>query len=129
VRLAREAYERLLAHARADAPVEACGYLGGSEIADRCLPLKNMDASPEHFTFDPADQFAAVRTLRAEGRRVLAVYHSHPASPARPSQEDLRLLGDPELLYAILSLAGPEPILKCFRVRDQKSAEEPLEIV
>ena len=31
-------------------------------------------------------------------------WHSHPASPSRPSQEDLRLANDPTIRYAILSL-------------------------
>ena len=31
-------------------------------------------------------------------------WHSHPASPSRPSQEDLRLANDPAIRYAILSL-------------------------
>ena len=31
-------------------------------------------------------------------------WHSHPASPSRPSQEDLRLANAPTIRYAILSL-------------------------
>ena len=31
-------------------------------------------------------------------------WDSHPASPSRPSQEDLRLANDPTIRYAILSL-------------------------
>ena len=36
--------------------------------------------------------------------RILANWHSHPASPSRPSAEDLRLANDPTIRYAILSL-------------------------
>lgn len=130
MQLTRDAYQQLVEHARREAPVEACGYLGGSgDKAEACLPLKNMDASPEHFSFDPADQFSAVRHLRKAGQKVLAVYHSHPTSPARPSDEDLRLLADPDLLYAILSLQTPEPVLRLFQIRGGQAAELPLSII
>lgn len=53
---------------------------------------------------DAVDQFAALRYARSKGLKILANWHSHPASPSRPSQEDLRLANDPTIRYAILSL-------------------------
>lgn len=91
--------------------------------------LKNVDASPEHFSFAPAEQFAAVRQMRAAGVRLRAVYHSHPATPARPSIEDIRLANDPALSYVIVSLAGELPEVKSFRIRDGQAAVEPLNII
>jgi len=43
-------------------------------------------------------------------------WHSHPASPSRPSQEDLRLANDPTIRYAILSLLDGEPKLNSFKI-------------
>ncbi|MGB8601138.1 MAG: M67 family metallopeptidase [Rhizomicrobium sp.] len=107
----------LIAHARQDAPVEVCGYIGERNgVASRNIRLTNADASPEHFTLVPAEQFAAVKALRANGYSLRAVYHSHPASPARLSEEDKRLLRDPNLSYVIVSLAGAEPVVKSFRI-------------
>ena len=121
--------DAIIAHARADAPVEACGYLAGPDgTASVAIPLKNVDASPEHFTLDPAEQFAAVRQLRAEGLRLRAVYHSHPASPSRPSAEDIRLGNDPSLSYIIVSLAGVAPVVKSFRYKDGRAEEEELRV-
>ena len=122
--------EQLIQHARADAPVEACGYLAETDgVVNAIFRLKNADASPEHFSFDPAEQFAAVRQMRVVGTRLRAVYHSHPATPARPSPEDIRLANDPALSYVIVSLAGAQPDVKSFRIRDSQVAAEPLKII
>ena len=38
---------------------------------------------------------------------MLAVYHSHPESPARPSEEDIRLALTPGVVYVIVSVMNP----------------------
>jgi len=107
--------------AQREAPNEACGLLGGANgCVIRFYPLTNADASPEHFSMIPAEQFAAIKDMRAEGLRILAVWHSHPNTPARMSEEDMRLAYMPGVAYAILSLAVPEPdALKAFEVIDE----------
>ncbi|MBR1447997.1 MAG: M67 family metallopeptidase [Prevotella sp.] len=98
--------EELIAQARQDAPCETCGYLLGTadgQVTEN-YPMENIDHSPEHFSFAPKDQFAALKYARSRGLKILANWHSHPASPSRPSQEDLRLANDPTIRYAILSL-------------------------
>lgn len=121
-------YEQMLRAARALTPLEACGLCGGREgRISRFIELTNADASADHFSMLPADQFAAVRDLRAAGLRLLAIWHSHPATPARLSQEDLRLAYTPDVNYLILSLARPlEPDLKGFRVHEGKGVAVPL---
>jgi proteasome lid subunit RPN8/RPN11 len=101
--------DELIGQAEHDAPCEACGYLLGTADADggtvtENYHMENIDHSAEHFSFAPADQFAALRYARSKGLKILANWHSHPASPSRPSQEDLRLANDPTIRYAILSL-------------------------
>ena len=59
---------------------------------------------------------AALRYAREKGLKILANWHSHPASPSRPSQEDLRLANDPSIRYAILSLLDGEPKLNSFKI-------------
>src|SRR5512133_1077142 len=120
----------LISHARTEAPIEACGYLAGNDaLVTTAFRLRNVDASPEHFSFEPAEQFATVRRMRAEGIRLKAVYHSHPASPARPSQEDIRLANDPSLSYVIVSLAGAVPDVKSFRIRDGLVEPEAIHVI
>ena len=97
--------DELIAQAQKDAPNETCGYLLGIDnVVTENYWMENIDHSPEHFSFAPKDQFAALKYARSKGLRILANWHSHPASPSRPSQEDLRLANDPTIRYAILSL-------------------------
>ena len=130
LKMAIGAVRDLVVQARAQVPIEACGYLGEKDgIVSRVIPLTNVDASPEHFSLDPKEQFSAVRQMRSEGYRLRAVYHSHPASPARPSQEDIRLAFDPSLSYVIVSLAESEPSVKSFTIRESAVSPEEIELV
>ena len=101
--------DELIAQAQQDAPHETCGYLLGidteeGEVITENYWMENIDHSSEHFSFAPKDQFAALKYARSKGLKILANWHSHPASPSRPSQEDLHLANDPSIRYAILSL-------------------------
>jgi proteasome lid subunit RPN8/RPN11 len=118
--------EELIAQAQKDAPNESCGYLlgipspstggdGGGLVTENYW-MENVDHSSEHFSFAPKDQFAALRYAREKGLKILANWHSHPASPSRPSQEDLRLANDPTIRYAILSLLDGAPKLNSFKI-------------
>ena len=105
----RQVIDELIEQARRDAPDESCGYLLGErtdegDVVTENYWMENIDHSPEHFAFAPKDQFAALKYARSKGLKILASWHSHPASPSRPSQEDLRLANDPTIRYAILSL-------------------------
>ncbi len=109
--------DELIEQAERDAPIESCGYLMGTgDNVSENYPMENVDHSAEHFSFAPRQQFAALRHARSKGLTILANWHSHPASPSRPSQEDLRLAQDPSIRYAILSLLGGEPRLNSFRI-------------
>lgn len=116
--------DQLIAQAWQDAPNESCGYLLGREdVVTENYWMENVDHSPEHFSFAPKDQFAAFRYARSKGLCILANWHSHPASPSRPSQEDLRLANDPAIRYAILSLH--EGIhLNSFRILNGRVADK-----
>ena len=98
--LKRGDYDAILAHARSLAPEEACGLIGGriDEDGDKYIEkvwlLENPEHSPEHFSIPPQAQLAAVREMRAKGWQPLGNWHSHPATPSRPSEEDKRLAYD-----------------------------------
>lgn len=83
--------EQLTAHARQEAPNEACGLVAFRDgIAERYLPGENALASPYRFELrprDPADFF-----LEDEGYE-LAVFHSHPETEPKPSRTDLENIG------------------------------------
>lgn len=120
----------LLAHGRREEPNEACGYLAASDgVINHHFELTNIDAAPDHYSLDPAEQFATMRRIREAGLQLAAVYHSHPETPARPSVEDIRLANDPGIVYVIVSLmAGVDPI-RAFRVKQGEVTDVPLKVV
>jgi [CysO sulfur-carrier protein]-S-L-cysteine hydrolase len=92
--------------------------------------MTNTDASNEHFTMEPREQFDVVKALRAQGNSMLAIYHSHPESPARPSEEDIRLALTPGVSHVIISLQNAEqPVIRSFKIEDSVVTPEEICIV
>jgi proteasome lid subunit RPN8/RPN11 len=109
-------------HARAEEPNEACGLIVLRDgRAERFVPGRNAAASPYRFELevDPEVWF-----LEDDGYE-LAVFHSHPSSPARPSRTDVENIGLWEgKPYVILSARTGE--LNAFAIRDGLIDELPL---
>lgn len=142
IHITQEAYDSIVSQARKDAPVESCGYALGVKDEEGKLkitynyPLTNIDHSEEHFSLDPKEQFAAIKYARTHGLVVVGGWHSHPASPSRPSEEDKRLAFDPNAFYLILSLAPEvsgqpyvpegEPVLNAFRIKEKEVTRFPV---
>ena len=120
----------IIDHARKGLPEEVCGYLAGTgRTVTKQFRLTNIDHSFEHFSFDPKEQFQAVREARNLGLEILANYHSHPATPARPSEEDIRLAFDPNISYVIVSLAAELPDIKSFRIQNGEVEKEEIQVI
>ena len=130
IRISKAVLADIIEHAKFDAPIEACGYLGekNGDIVS-VHRMENTDSSGEHFSLKPEEQFAVIKDMRTKGIKPAAVYHSHPESPARPSAEDIRLAYDPGLSYVIVSLADSIDTVKSFRIRDGKADPETIEII
>ena len=109
-----EVRSALVEHAEAELPNEACGLLVLRDgRAERFVPGRNTAASPYRFELevDPEVWF-----LEDEGYE-LAVFHSHPASPPRPSRTDVEAIGLWEgRPYVILSVRTGE--LAGWRIAD-----------
>ena len=109
-----EVRSALVGHAEAERPNEACGLLAlRDSVAERYFPGRNAAASPYRFELeiDPEVWF-----LEDEGYE-LAVFHSHPSSPPRPSRTDVEAIGLWEgRPYVILSLRTGE--LAGWRISD-----------
>lgn len=136
ITLKKADYEKILAHARACLPEEACGLIAGTEAdgvkhIEAVYLLENTDHSNEHFNISPQDQLKAIKDMRAHGWQPLGNWHSHPESPSRPSEEDKRLFFDSKARYLILSLQEREnPVLNAFIVENHVDvSKDPLEIV
>lgn len=130
--ITKQQYEEMLNHSLKSIPNEACGILGGKEedglkYVQKVYLIANIDDSPEHFSMDPKEQFAAAKDMRSNGWVVLGNFHSHPESPSRPSEEDKRLAFDFEASYLILSLADEQNIvLKSFSIVKGEVKDEEL---
>ncbi len=92
----------LAEHAAAEAPNEACGLLVlRNGTAERYEAGRNLADSPYRFELevDPELWF-----LEDDGYE-LAVVHSHPSSPPRPSRTDVENIGlwqgRPYLIYSL----------------------------
>lgn len=111
--------DAIIKQAYNELPDEACGLLTGEGNSVRKqYALTNTDHSPEHFSFDPKEQFAVLKEARKDNLWIIANYHSHPATAARPSEEDIRLAYDPDITYIIVSLAEADPVIKAFSIRE-----------
>ncbi|WP_459844327.1 M67 family metallopeptidase [Halanaerocella petrolearia] len=129
IELPTKLYEKLVDHAQEEFPKECCGLVAGL-VSDEKLevkevfPMTNLDDSAEHFSMDPKEQFKVVKEVRELDYEMIGNYHSHPFTPSRPSQEDKRLAYDQEAIYFILSLAGEEPALKAFSIKEQQDVNQ-----
>ncbi len=130
MKITKEIYAGIILHAKKDLPNECCGYLAGKgAYVTAAYALKNIDDSHEHFSFDPEEQFAAIKDMRKKDLVPIAVYHSHPETPARPSKEDIRLAYDSDISYLIISLARKVPDIKLFKIRKDLVEKVEIEII
>jgi proteasome lid subunit RPN8/RPN11 len=117
-------YEELVAHAREEAPNECCGLIGGANgEATTLYRARNAEASPLRYNLDPQDQFRIMSEMEERGEELSAIYHSHTASPAYPSQTDINLATYPDAIYLIASLAEDQTPLRGFTIRDGEVTE------
>ena len=130
LKITRDIIDDIVAHGELEAPLEACGYLAEKNgVICKSIAMKNVDASPIHYSMDPKEQFATIRRIREMGMEVAGVYHSHPETPARPSVEDMRLAFDPNMTYVIVSLmAGVDPVL-AYKINKGQVSNVRLEVV
>ena len=132
----KEDYTKIIASAKEQYPLEACGLMAGQidENGDKHIKkiyyLTNIDHSSEHFSMEPKEQLQAVKDMRANGLQPLGNWHSHPETPSRPSEEDKRLAYESSASYMILSLKDAEkPVLNSFHIEGTQSTKEDLKII
>ena len=141
VSLPREITEAMRAHARAEAPREACGIIIGSAPAAsggaplRWIPTTNVLASSTLYEIDAAQLLRISLDADDAGEFIWGIVHSHVASPAIPSVTDTSVAGYPDALYLLVSLAPSqaapdgEPGIRAWWIVNREATEVGLDAV
>lgn len=100
-------YRKLFEEAGACPELEICGLIGGrGEIGTSLYPVANVSPIPATaFYMDPREQISAMNVMRRCGEELVGIYHSHPATGARPSSADRQQAAYPGVAYLIVSVA------------------------
>ncbi len=118
-KLERNYIQEIIAHARAEAPIECCGVLAGmGSNVTKLYRTINCEKSSSRYSVEPGELLRIYRELDEKDWRLLAVYHSHPYSDAYPSPIDIKLAQFLDIIHVIVSLNGPEPVVRAFRLAD-----------
>ncbi|MGI8429768.1 MAG: Mov34/MPN/PAD-1 family protein [Solirubrobacteraceae bacterium] len=119
MRIARDLYDEMIAHARAQAPNECCGMVAArGDQAIEVHRATNAAASPLRYEIDGAEQFRIQMQIEDADLDLGAIYHSHTRSAPYPSQTDINLAFYPDTLCVIVGLANGDPEVRAFTIRD-----------
>jgi len=129
--MSREFAQQMMTHCRACYPNEACGILAGTgNRVTKVYPIPNAEPSPVSYFMEPRDQFRVMKELRQEGLTMLAIFHSHPQSPAYPSVKDVSLAFYQDAAYVIIGLTNPEsPEIRAYTINEEQIEEVSVRIL
>jgi proteasome lid subunit RPN8/RPN11 len=126
-------YDKVVAHARADHPDEACGVLAGpagSDRPERFIPMTNAARSPTFYEFDSTEQFQVWKQMDDRDEEPVVIYHSHTATEAYPSRTDISYANEPGAHYMLVSTRDPAIAeVRSYRILDGQVTEEPVTVV
>jgi [CysO sulfur-carrier protein]-S-L-cysteine hydrolase len=129
----KDLYDKIVAHARADHPDEACGVLAGpagSDRPERFIPMTNAARSPTFYEFDSTEQFQVWREMDDNDEEPVVIYHSHTATEAYPSRTDVAYANEPGAHYVLVSTRDPASTeFRSYRIREGEVSEEPVTVV
>ncbi len=126
--------------AEAAYPEECCGLLAGIRNNDAAITATTVtrvidsanvaqDRRRDSFEVDPKVRFDLMRELEGSDEEIIGHYHSHPDHPALPSQTDLSMVYEPELVWLIISVRDGQAVQSAaFMPHADASAFKPLEL-
>jgi [CysO sulfur-carrier protein]-S-L-cysteine hydrolase len=133
LRIAKDLYGKIVAHARADHPDEACGLVAGpagSDRPERFIPMTNAARSPTFYEFDSTEQFQVWKEMDDNDEEPVVIYHSHTATEAYPSRTDVSYASEPGAHYVLVSTRDPDNSeFRSYRIADGQVTEEPVTVV
>ena len=133
LRIRQDLYDKIVAHARADHPDEACGVVAGpagSDRPDRFIPMTNAARSPTFYEFDSTEQFQVWRQMDDNDEEPVVLYHSHTATEAYPSRTDVSYASEPGAHYVLVSTRDPQKTeFRSYHIQNGNITEEPVTVV
>jgi proteasome lid subunit RPN8/RPN11 len=120
----------MLSQAQAEQPNECCGLLAGT-VAEgigqvvSAYPLPNSaETKARRYLADTHALIGAYKAIEERGLEILAVYHSHPTSPAVPSATDHEQWGHgEEVVCLIITLLETPPALRGWWMTETEHRE------
>ncbi|MCQ3806015.1 MAG: M67 family metallopeptidase [Acidimicrobiaceae bacterium] len=129
-------HSRMLGHAIAGLPDEACGLFAGrygGDRVDRFFPMTNTARSSRVYELDGAEILRVEHAADDDGLAVIGVMHSHTHTTNYPSPTDVADAArfDPFGVwrFIIVSLKHPDPSLRCYRIAAEEITEEPVTVL
>jgi proteasome lid subunit RPN8/RPN11 len=130
--ISRALHDKIVAHARADHPDEACGVLAGPAGRDhpeRFVAMTNAARSPTFYEFDSMELFRVWREMDERDEEPVVIYHSHTGTEAYPSRTDVALASEPGAHYVLVSTRDPDSAeFRSFRIAGDEVTEEDVTI-
>jgi proteasome lid subunit RPN8/RPN11 len=131
--ISRDLHDKIIAHARADHPDEACGVIAGpigSDRPERFVHMENAERSPTFYRFDSAEQLKVWREMDDRDEEAVVIYHSHTATEAYPSRTDISYASEPQAHYVLVSTRDADTTeFRSYRIIDGEVTEEPVSVV
>ncbi len=118
MKIPRDLYDEIVAHAREEAPNECCGIVGSNDgQAVEVYRARNAEASPLRFRIDPTEQIQLYNKIEDAGLELGAIYHSHTRTAPKPSQTDINFAKEwPGVLWIIVGLADGVAEVQTWRI-------------
>jgi [CysO sulfur-carrier protein]-S-L-cysteine hydrolase len=124
--------DKIVAHARADHPDEACGVIAGpagQDRPERFIPMLNAQRSPTFYEFDSMELLRVWREMDDRDEEPAVIYHSHTATEAYPSRTDISYANEPGAHYVLVSTRDQDTAeFRSFRIVDGTVTEEEVRI-
>lgn len=115
--------ERLAEYCRSKLPEEACGFIAGVNNGNTLtaldfIPVSNVAADRrKRFDMNPVELTEVLYRIPQE--QLLGVFHSHPSSPAVPSEHDMNTVWHTLPTYWIVSMRDADnPDIAIYNKKD-----------
>lgn len=122
--ISQKLLDEIISYCKDASPNEACGILAGrNHEVIKVYKMANVENSPISYMMDSKEQFSAMKDMRENNLSMIAIFHSHPSSPAYPSKKDMELAFYEDSIYLIVSLVEHEPVVKAFLIKEKEVEE------